>query len=775
MSTATPTRHRRYRLDGARGDMRAPIVSKSWLAALARLFAVLALMFGALSGAAQAQSGIRDDGLVRLDQMDGGALLFFTDEPGLYVPAPVLSTDIEIDVTGPLARAKLTQRFRNVSKVWVEGKYVFPLPENAAVDTLKMRIGDRVIEGQIKEKQQAREIYEAARDAGFKASLVEQERPNLFTNSVANIGPGETVVVQIEYQQTLAPRDGAFGLRVPLVVAPRYSPEPPVQLVKFGPKGWELNKDPVPDRDRITPPVVDPRSEEPGTIRNPVDITVRLNAGFPLGPIRSLYHEVNVSPKGTTGAEVTLSGEVPADRDFYLSWTPDVLSDPYVAMFSESVNGFDHYLMMVTPPAAERLADTRKPREVIFVQDISGSMHGESIEQARKGLEMALKRLNPEDTFNIIVFNDRYGMIADKPLAATEANIAEAVKAVRALQADGGTEMLPALEAALRDANPQDESRIRQVIFLTDGAVGNETQMLGLIEKDLGRSRLFTVGIGSAPNSYFMTAAAESGRGSHVFIGDLAEVQERMEHLFAKIENPAVTDLNLSVSGFAEPEIWPNPLPDLYAGDPVIATIRVPGGSPIAAMSRVVLEGERAGQLWVSRNDLSSAKERPGIAKLWARQRIASLEALRLSPEANIAAEEKIDAEILQTALDHHLVSRLTSLVAVDVTPSRSMSERLSSTDVPLNLPDGWSPEEFFDAPATEAMPAPVPLKATLQDRLQKAAEARTLAAAQTEEAGVPVPVGASLWILQLGFGLLLLIGAIALWIWGQRARRNHL
>ncbi|MEO1292004.1 MAG: marine proteobacterial sortase target protein [Pseudomonadota bacterium] len=721
-----------------------------------------------------ATSGARDDGLIRLDQMDGGALLFFTDEPGLYVQAPLLSTDIDIEVSGPVSRAVVTQRFRNPAEVFVEGKYVFPLPEGAAVDTLKMRIGDRLIEGEIKERQEAKLIYEAAKEAGFKASLVEQERPNMFTTSVANIGPSEVVIVQIEYQETLAPRDGTFGLRVPLVVAPRYVPEPLIQAVKFGPNGWEVDaNDPVPDRDRITPPVVDPRTEEPGTLRNPVDITVEIDAGFRLGPVRSLYHEVDVRPDGLNKAIVTLSGPVAADRDFFLSWQPDRLTEPFVALFSETVNGFDHYLLMLTPPAADAIGDTRRPREVIFVQDISGSMHGESIEQAREGLELAVKRLQPDDTFNIIVFNDRFGLFAEKPLPATEENIGRAVQAIRALQADGGTEMLPALEAALQDDRAADRERIRQVIFLTDGAVGNESEMLSLIDKELGRSRLFTVGIGSAPNSYFMTAAAEQGRGSHVFIGDLSEVRERMEILFGKIETPAMTDLAVNVSAVGKPEIWPNPMPDLYAGDPVVATIRVPEGAPLSSLSRVVVEGKRGDELWVSRTGLSEATERTGIAKLWARRRIASLEALRLSPESSVQVEERIDKEILATALDHHLVSRLTSLVAVDVTPSRPVGEDLVSKDVPLNLPQGWDATEFFDAPEAEPAPAPVvPLKATLTQRLQKAADQRAERQAAALKAGTPVPIGASHWVLQAIAGMLLMLGALALWIWGARRAR---
>lgn len=730
----------------------------------------------ALPASAQDQGGIRDDGLVRLDQVDGGGrLLFFTDEPGLYVPAPLLATKIDVSVAGPIARTTVQQGFTNPAEVFVEGKYVFPLPEGAAVDTMWLKIGDRWIKGEIKERQEAREIYEEAKREGRKASLVEQERPNLFTTSVANIGPGETIRVLIEYQETLAPRDGAFGLRVPLVVAPRYSPEPRIQTVKFGPNGWQIDAtDPVPDREAITPPVADPRLEDPSSMRNPVELTVAIDAGFPLGPVESLYHEVEVEPRGAAAARVALTGPVPADRDFYLSWRPQRLTTPYMALFAEATEKDAHYVMMLTPPAAEEIGATRKPREVIFVQDISGSMFGESIEQARKGLEMAVKRLSPEDSFNIIVFNDRFGLFADKPIPATEQNVAKAVEAIQALQADGGTEMLPALEAALKDDRAPNDERVRQVIFLTDGAVGNEREMLRLIAKDLGRSRLFTVGIGAAPNSYFMTAAAEAGRGTHVFIGDLSEVQERMEALFRRIETPAMTDLALKVDGFNGAEIWPNPLPDLYAGDPVVATIRLDPTQPTRAIPAVIVTGTRGDQEWRQRLLLADAELREGVSKLWARERIRSLEALRLSPEIDQSGMEAIDAEILKTALDNHLVSRLTSLVAVDVEVSRPEGEEVVTRDVPLNLPDGWAPEAFFDEFAPKGGLQDAPQDALIQDaaltRLAAAYQEREEAKAEALRLGAPVPATAAGWLLQALFGLALLFVAL---VWALFARRR--
>src|SRR5580700_2654089 len=254
-----------------------------------------------------------------------------------YVEAPRLATDIDITVSGPTSRARVTQIFNNPTANWVEAVYVNPLPDGGAVDTLKMVIGDRIVVGEIKERVEAKAIYEEAKRAGRKATLIEQERPNIFTNSVANIGPGETIVVQIEYQEPVRRTGNESSLRVPLVVAPRYNPAPIVQTVDFGGRGWgqssEPHRDPVPDRDRITPPVLDPRIEPP---TNPVAITVHLNAGFPLGDVKSHHHVVTIGAPADDVRIIRLDNHVvPADRDFELTWTPAATSVPSVGLFRE--------------------------------------------------------------------------------------------------------------------------------------------------------------------------------------------------------------------------------------------------------------------------------------------------------------------------------------------------------------------------------------------------------------------------------------------------------
>src|SRR3954469_13887714 len=327
-------------------------------------------------------------------------------EDGGYTEAIRLGIDVDITVSGPTLRGHVTQVFRNPTKDWVEATYVYPLATNGAVDTLKMVVGDRVIVGDIKERQQARIIYEQARSAGQKAALTEQERPNIFTNSVANIGPGETVLVQIEYQEPVQQSGNEFSLRVPMVVGPRYNPAPLVQSVDLRADGggWgATSTDPVPDRDRISPVVLDPAANAP---INPTSITVRLQAGFPLGEVKSHHHAIKVESPDSDRRIIKLAeGVVPADRDFELTWKPAAEKAPSVGLFREHVGDSDYLLAFVTPPSVEQNEKKPLPREVIFVIDNSGSMGGVSIIQAKASLIYALGRLQPNDRFNVIRFD----------------------------------------------------------------------------------------------------------------------------------------------------------------------------------------------------------------------------------------------------------------------------------------------------------------------------------------------------------------------------------
>jgi Ca-activated chloride channel family protein len=619
-----------------------------------------------------------------------GTLLLKDD--GVYTEAIRLGIDVDITVSGPTLRGRITQVFRNPTKDWVEATYVYPLATNGAVDTLKMVVGDRIIVGDIKERQQARVIYEQARRAGQKAALTEQERPNIFTNSVANIGPGETVLVQIEYQEPVHQSGNEYSLRVPLVVGPRYNPAPVAQSVDFRPdgSGWgTTTTDAVPDRDRISPPVLDPRGNAPV---NPTSIIVRLQAGFPLGEVKSHYHAVKTeSPDSATRIVKLADDVVPADRDFELTWKPAAEKAPSVGLFREHVGDADYLLAFVTPPALEQARQKPLPREVVFVIDNSGSMGGTSIIQAKASLNYALGRLQPGDRFNVIRFDDTMDVLFPTSVPADGEHVTQATSFVSALQARGGTEMVPAMRAALSDtlneANTIRQDTIRQVVFLTDGAIGNEQQLFETITAMRGRSRIFMVGIGSAPNTYLMTRAAELGRGAFTHIGSVEEVEERMRGLFAKLENPAVTGLAAKFSD-ASADVTPAIIPDIYRDEPLVLAAKLD-----KLAGSLEIKGRVGDRPWSVTLPLANAAEGKGLSKLWANRKIGDAEVARTMRQVT---PDDADKTILALALEHQLVTRLTSLVAVDKTPSRPEGAPLRLSELPINLPAGWDFDKVF-------------------------------------------------------------------------------
>ena len=621
-------------------------------------------------------------------------MLYLKEGNGNKVASPLLFTDVHMDVTGMIARVQVKQRFVNPTAEWREGVYVFPLPEKAAVDHLRMQIGERTIEGQIKERAEARRTYEAAKTEGRKTTLIEQERPNMFTTSVANIGPNEEIVVAIEYQETLRYDEGSFSVRFPLAITPRYIPGTLVALNSVG-MGWSPATQQVLDADRITPPVVD---RQDGYV-NPVAITIDLNAGFALSKLSSSYHPIRIEEQPGHRFRLTLAeGPVPAARDFELVWTPDVGSAPGTALFTETKGGKTYALLMALPPSTSGAVAPRLPREITYIIDTSGSMEGVSIVQAREALLLALDRLQPGDWFNVIEFNSVTVPLYAAPVALDAGTLARAKQFVGNLRARGGTEMLPALKIAL--AGERTSSLLRQVVFLTDGAVGNEDEILRLINDAVGDRRLFTVGIGPAPNTFFMTRAAQFGRGTFTFIGDVREVKEKMTALFRKIESAALTDI--AVDWPAGADAWPRIVPDLYAGEPVVIAAQFNAN---AAPGDIALSGRRAGAMWGTRLPAASIGNEPGVGVLWARAKIDAL----MDAGRKGAAEEEVRAAVLDIALTHHLVSKFTSLVAVDVTPTRPAGIVASKTALPGNIPEGLT---GFDQLPRTATPAPLLLVA---------------------------------------------------------------
>lgn len=653
-----------------------------WLVAAAvptALAASLVLLALGLAAASAQAAPAGDDGGV-------GGGLFLAGGAGSRA-APAVDTRIDVRVSGLVARVTVMQRFENPDPEWAEGVYVFPLPAEAAVDRMQMRVGGRVIEGVVREREAARATYERARSAGRRTALVEQERPNIFRASVANIPPGGEVEMRIEYQHLLDYDDGEVALRVPLVVGPRFVPgvaTPHRAPAARRAAGWAPDTDSVPDASRITPPVADPAA---GPI-NPVRIAVELDPGFAVASVDSASHDVAVHPTGGRRLRIEPAGApVFADRDFLLRWRALPGAAPTTAVFSETVAGADYVLLMLVPPQQTAAAAVQVPRELIFVIDTSGSMHGASMEQARAALRMALQRLSPNDRFNVVRFSDHASALFPAARWAGAHEVAQALGWIAALEAEGGTQMAPALALALQDAEP---GYLRQVVFLTDGAVGNENELLRLIRARLGESRLFTVGIGSAPNGHFMRKAAQWGRGEHLFIASGGEVAQRMGALLRKLETPALTDVAVDWPPAAEAQVWPAQIPDLYAGEPLLVSARLS-----ALPEHLTVRGAHAGAGWSAQVALRAAAiDAPGVSRLWARRRLEAL----MDRERSEGESDALRREIVEVAVAHRLLSRYTAMVAEDRTPARPDGMPLRTAAVPTNLPHGWSLSHVFGA-----------------------------------------------------------------------------
>lgn len=609
---------------------------------------------------------------------------------------PHLKTDVKMDVTAMIARVRVKQRYINPSKQWAEGIYVFPLPDDAAVDHMRLVYAERVIEGEIKPKPEARRIYEKAKNEGKKASLLDQQRANVFTTSVANIPPGEEVLVEIEYQQSITPSENRFSLRFPMVVAPRYIPgtaldDPDLNgSSQFSEGGWASNTDQVPDASLITPPVID----ESESKINPVSIRVDLNTGLPMSSLTSLYHQIDKKIQSDGHVILRLhDAEIPADRDFVLQWDIQQQVMPEAALFREQHKGAEYGLMMLMPPQLKAVKPVS--RELVLVVDTSGSMYGESMQQAKSALKVALRDLKPGDFFNLIQFDDQTRALHSQAVELTPGYLQSALEYVDSLEADGGTEMLPAMQLAL--ASDSEKPLLRQVVFLTDGAVGNESALFQTIQKDLGNSRLFTVGIGAAPNSYFMTRAAEYGRGSFTYIGDVNEVGKQMAQLLKRLSTPAMTDISIDWQG-ANVSQSPQRIPDLYAGEPLVMTFSSEG-----KIQKAMVSGMIDGQPWQHEVDLTAGgQQRNGLHVLWARRMIRDWMAKRVQGED----EQKIKNAIIRIAMQHHLVSKYTSLVAVDKTPSRPLDQALAKKHMPTNMPKGMNQQKVFGHMPQTATPA---------------------------------------------------------------------
>jgi len=586
---------------------------------------------------------------------EGAGLLLKKTKPGTYAIVPAVKSEVRITVTGPIVRTTVTQTFHNSTGRCVEGLYVYPLPELSAVDTLKMTIGSRVIVGEIREREQARKEYEQAKSEGRKAALVEQQRPNVFTTSVSSVMPDEDAIIEIAYQETARYENGEYRLRFPMVVAPRYTPDRP-SPVKLPSTPSSINNN-------------------GGTIALSVD----LQPGYSVRNIASAQ-QVKSETLGNRHYRVTAdSSTLDAGHDFELSWQPDLGTHPDATVLTEKLGDDTYALIMVTPPAR---SSVRLPRETIFIIDSSGSMEGASMQQAKAALLLAFDDLKPGDKFNIIDFDSDARPLFEDSKLADASSIGSAKEFIDTIKADGGTEMLSALQLAMPERPSTPSGTVRQVIFMTDGQVSNEQELFSFIHSRLGESRLFTVGIGAAPNSHFMRNAARFGRGTFTYIGDVQQVQERMSELFSKLDAPVMTSIAVHSSD-ASAESWPERVPDLYRGEPLVVAMRVHD-----ANAKITLNGSIGNEKWSKELTLPPADANDGIARLWGREKIESL----MDHITDGNDPKGVEAAVIAVALQHHLVSQYTSLVAIDQTRKASTQPAKPSRCRPRTPPTTTTP-----------------------------------------------------------------------------------
>jgi Ca-activated chloride channel family protein len=580
--------------------------------------------------------------------------LFLAGKDGNSVPAPVLGATVEVRVTGVIARTKITQIFMNPGKEWLEGIYIFPLPGDAAVDTLQMKVGNRTIQGIIQDRNQARQTYEDAKQQGVKASLIEQQRPDIFTTAVANIGPGETVEVAIELQQVVRWELDRFSLRLPMVVSPRS------ERAKAG--GDQLLLPPV--RRRKAPRI------------NPFALHADLDPGFPLARLASPSHAITVAKGKDFRYAVDLKkGMESADSDFVLEWAPAVGSEPRGAFYSEVVDGERYDLLMVLPPDAPGIAASRLARETVLILDTSGSMEGAKITQARAALLLALDKLRPTDTFNVVRFATATSSAFPSSVPASPAALEQARRFIGALNADGVTNMLPAFKIVLQSQVPA--GRVRQVIFATDGELDDEKEVVEFVTAHVGGQRLFPIAIGPEPKAAFLRQLAALGRGSFTQITDTGKVGTEMATLFSQLDAPMLQRIEVQWND-SSAEAWPARTPDLYLGEPLVLTAR-----SREAEGPVSVSGVRDGAAWQDSFPAAVKLKGAGIDKLWARRKIQGL----MDSLDTGADQVEVRRAVVELGLRHHLITDYTSLVAVDEVATAPGGVEPVRKVIPVNPP----------------------------------------------------------------------------------------
>jgi Ca-activated chloride channel homolog len=602
---------------------------------------------------------------------------------------PLRHTEVRGAISGFLARVNVTQRFENTASQSIEAVYAFPLPENAAVDDLTIQVGTRTVRGVIRKREEARAIYEHAKQTGHVAALLDQERPNVFTQSVANIMPGEQITVTISYLQTLEYENGAYQFVFPMVVAPRYIPG---QAIGKQAGGWAPDTNKVPDASRITPPVT-PKGTRAG---HDISIELALDAGVPLLQLSSVSHQIDVDRTGASSALVRLKNltEIP-NKDFVLKYgvageqiADAVLTQSETQAVSRTKGAAGGYFTLILQPPARLPESDITPKELVFVLDTSGSMMGFPIEKAKKLINHALDELYPGDTFNLITFSGDTRILFSQPVYPTAENIRKAREVLNGQHGYGGTEMMSAIRAALVPSDSQDHLRV--VCFLTDGEVGNDLGIIGEIQKH-PNARVFAYGIGNSVNRFLITSMAKAGRGDSEVVTLNDKADEAAHRLYQRLRAPVLTDVSIDWHGMPVDEVFPKTIPDLFTGKPLV----VSGRYTAPADGSIVVHGRRAGEdftrvIPVHLNSSSTAGNMLG--SFWARRKIDDLMSQDWAGLQTGTAKPEVQKEITHLGLSYKLMTQFTSFVAVEerVVTTNGKPEHV---EVPVEMPEGMSYE----------------------------------------------------------------------------------
>ncbi|MEB3213256.1 MAG: VIT domain-containing protein, partial [Leptolyngbyaceae bacterium] len=494
-----------------------------------------------------------------------------TPNPTQPMVFPLKHTDVQAQVMGNLARVTVTHVFENPFTTTLEATYVFPLPDEAAVDEMEIQLGDRTLYGTIKKRQEAQQIYERAKQRGHTTGLLEQERPNIFTQSLANIQPGEQIRVTLRYTESLRFEGGDYEFVFPMVVGPRYIPGISLEDGRLdagsAPLPMTLNQDTdqVPDASRLNAPILPPHLRS----GHDIAVTLEIDAGVALQQVRSPSHPLYITSQGTSTRITLADQDTIPNKDLIVRY--QVMGDRLQATVLSHTDERGGHLATYLIPAIQYDPTDIVPKDVVFLIDTSGSQMGDPLFKCQELMRRFVMGLNPRDTFNIVNFANTTHRLSPRPLANDDANRQSAIRYINQLTAGGGTHMLRGIQEVL-SLPVRDPERLRTIVLLTDGYIGNETQILAEVQQKLQKGdRLFSFGAGSSVNRYLLNRIAEIGRSVCRVVRQDEPTEDVAEKFFRQINNPVLTHIQLQWLGDGEPPIfYPDRPNDLYAEQPLV-------------------------------------------------------------------------------------------------------------------------------------------------------------------------------------------------------------